>query len=36
MSKFLPANLAIAVLLIASTASAGVPYHKSLGRSTIS
>jgi len=28
MSKFLPANLAIAVLLIASTASAGVPYHK--------
>jgi hypothetical protein len=28
MSKFLPANLAIAVLLIASTASAEIPFHK--------
>jgi hypothetical protein len=28
MSKSVPANFAIAVLLIASTASAGVPYHK--------
>jgi hypothetical protein len=28
MSKYLPATLAIAVLLIASTASADVPFHK--------
>jgi hypothetical protein len=28
MSKFLPANLAIAVLFIASTASADIPYHR--------